>query len=207
MRNIICLCILSALAGCSETEIDLSDSYTGESVSGKWDALSACQTARMLAKDRFSDSERRFVYTETCTVVKLTAPMPGKYSPFEPYAATWENGIALRIFENFYGDLVFWGFSRDGIPFSWNTNHSPTEISLEQMSSECRKIFVNKVSAQSIEVVENKKYDDNSGGNVEITYIGGGDVKTKGSCLYDREGMLMASINCCISNCMLQCQA
>ncbi|QBL09188.1 hypothetical protein E0Z06_06505 [Rheinheimera sp. D18] len=186
---VIALCL--AITACSEP--DFSDSYGGVAVSENWDAISVCQTARMLAKESFTETEKRFVYQEKCTVVKLTAPLPGKYSYFQPYAATWENGIALRVFENFEDELVLWGRSKEGIPFSWNKDHPPLNVTLESLEAECKKLFSDRVDAQNIAVVESKEYDDHSGANVEITYSGKGGVKTDGSCLYDTKGMLMAS--------------
>lgn len=177
----------------SDKEPDFSESYGGVPVSEYWDVVNACQTARKLAKQRFTETEKRFVYQEKCTVVKLTAALPGRYSYSQPYAATWENGIALRIFENVKGDLVLLGISKDGISFSWNSNHSPLEVTLESLETECKKLFVSRVNARAVAVVESKKYDDHSGGKVEITYTGESDMKTQGSCLYDTKGMVMAT--------------
>ncbi|MDT8376238.1 MAG: hypothetical protein RQ867_05785 [Mariprofundaceae bacterium] len=169
-----------------------NDMYDGVSSSNKWNARSICQTARMMVKDRLSEIEKKHVYNQKCTVIKLTAPLPGNYSQYRPYAATWKNGVALRVFETSKG-LKVMGISKNGVPFSWNDDHKPIAKSKSHFIEECTQLFVNKVNAKNITVTSSKKYDDLSGANVEITYIGTGGVKTVGSCLFDRTKMTMAT--------------
>jgi len=146
----------------------------------------------MMIKDRLSETEKKYVYSQKCTVIKLTAPLPGNYSQYKPYAATWENGVALRTFETSKG-LKIMGISKNGIPFSWNVDHKPIAKSKSHFIEECTQFFVKKVNAKNISVIHSKKFGDLSGAEVKIKYTGFGRVKTVGKCLFDRVKMTMAT--------------
>lgn len=165
---------------------------SGASSSKKWDASSICSTARMMAKNSLSKSQKDYIYKNKCTVVKLTAPLPGSFSHYRPYAATWENGVALRAFETDKG-LKLMGISKDGIPFQWNKNHKPIKKDVSYYENECSKLFVKKTSAKNIKITNSKKYSDLSGAVVNIKYIGKGNINTVGTCIFDRKKMTMAT--------------
>jgi len=166
--------------------------YTGAASSKKWDARSICNTARMMAKEKLSESQKEYIYNNKCTVVKLTAPLPGKFSHYRPYAATWDNGVSLRTFETNKG-LKLMGVSKDGIPFQWNKEHKPIKKNIFSYEDECKKIFIKKANATNIKVTSSKKYSDLSGANVKIKYIGKGNVSTVGKCIFDRKKLKMAT--------------
>lgn len=167
--------------------------YAGAASSEEWDARSICNTARMMAKGNLSESEKEYIYNNKCTVVKSTAPLPGAYSHYTPYAATWNNGVSLRAFETNKG-LKLMGISKDGIPFRHqNKDHKPIKKNIFSYENECEKIFIKKVNAKNIKVTSSKKYSDLSGANVNIKYIGKGNIDTVGNCIFDRERLKMAT--------------
>lgn len=78
----------------------------------------------MVIDDKFSETKSDQLYNTKCTVTKLTAPLPGKFSIYDPYAVSWPNGVAARVFITNKG-LKVSGVSEKGIPFSWNIDHKP----------------------------------------------------------------------------------
>jgi len=169
-----------------------SSRYSGSSIDKEWDNQAICQTARMVIKDNFSKTKSDQLYNTKCTVTKLTAPLPGKFSIYDPYAVSWPNGVAARVFTTTKG-LKVSGVSEKGIPFSWNTDHKPIAKTETDFEKECLDLFKNKVKAKNIKVVNIKKYNDLSGAKVELTYDDPQLTPTKGSCLFDRTKMTMAT--------------
>ncbi|WP_369856246.1 hypothetical protein [Candidatus Thalassolituus haligoni] len=146
----------------------------------------------MVIKDNFSKTKSDQLYNTKCTVTKLTAPLPGKFSIYEPYAVSWSNGVAARVFTT-SKDLKVSGISEKGIPFSWNTDHKPIAKTETDFKKKCSDLFKRKVNAQKLTIVSVKKYDDLSGANVELKYVDAQKTPTKGSCLFDRTKMIMAT--------------
>ncbi|MBA6341531.1 hypothetical protein H4J59_11090 [Colwellia sp. MB02u-10] len=169
-----------------------SNNYSGQSIDTEWDNRSICQTAIMVIKDNFFKTKSDQLYNSKCTVSKLTAPLPGKFSIYEPYAVSWPNDVAARVFITTNG-LKVSGISEKGIPFSWNVDHRPIVKTETDFAQECTDLFKSKVKAQNISIVNVKKYDDLSGANVELKYIDPQKVPTTGSCLFDRTKMTTAS--------------
>lgn len=169
-----------------------SNQYKGESVDSEWDNRAICQTARMVIKSNFSKPKSDELYNSTCTVTKLTAPLPGKFAIYDPYAVSWSNGVAARVFITDKG-LKVSGISEQGILFSWDKDHKPTSKKETDFAKECSDLFKNKVGAQAITIVEVKKYEDHSGAKVKLKYVDPQQTQTKGSCLFDRTKMIMAT--------------
>ena len=92
--------------------------------------------------------------------------------------------MAARVFTT-SKDLKVSGVSEKCIPFSWNTDHKPIAKTETDFEKECSDLFKNKVNV--------KKYDDLSGAEVELEYVDAQQTPTKGSCLFDRTKMIMAS--------------
>ncbi|MFT4900353.1 MAG: hypothetical protein ACI9U0_002157 [Flavobacteriales bacterium] len=92
----------------------------GTGISGEWDELTTCQTARLLIKNGglLNQSEMDSLYKLPCTLTKVYQPLLGKYSAHEPYAVSWPNGIAARVFVTERG-LRMMGLSKEGISTSW----------------------------------------------------------------------------------------
>ncbi len=169
-----------------------SNKYSGSSINKEWDNRAICSTARMVIKGNFSKTKSDQLYNTKCTVTKLTAPLPGKFSIYEPYAVSWPNGVAARVFTASKG-LKVSGVSETGIPFSWNTDHKPIAKTETDFEKECSDLFKSKVNAQNLTIVNVKKYDDLSGANVELKYVDSQQTQTKGECLFDRTKMTMAT--------------
>lgn len=102
----------------SVNEKDKSE-FTGISISSNWDAASVCKTARSVIKDRFSGAKRKSLYHSKCEVIKLSAPLSGSYSRYEPYATKWSNNVAARVFITSSDGLQVMGISSSGVPTSW----------------------------------------------------------------------------------------
>ncbi|MFK5891969.1 MAG: hypothetical protein QM504_01970 [Pseudomonadota bacterium] len=188
-----CFVIFLYLLGSGNTSNSSNSSnYSGQSIDSEWDNRAICQTARMVIKDNFSKTKSNLLYNSKCTVTKITAPLPGKFVIYEPYAVSWPNGVAARVFITAKG-LKVSGISEKGIPFSWNTDHNPIAKTETDFEKECSELFKNKVNAQNISIVNVKKYDDLSGANVELKYIDPQKVPTTGSCIFDRTKIIMAS--------------
>jgi hypothetical protein len=92
--------------------------YKGITINVDWDPQTTCQTARSLIKNSFPKEHSDELYHQACTVSKVTAPLPGKYVIYDPYAVSWPNGIAARVLITSEGLKVI-GVSSDGIPNSW----------------------------------------------------------------------------------------
>jgi len=103
---------------------DLIDpnSYDGLSINEEWDNRAVCQTARMVIEYRFSKEKSNQLYNTKCTVTKVTGPLPGQFSIYDPYAVSWPNGVAARVFITSKG-LKVSGVSERGVLVSWNAGH------------------------------------------------------------------------------------
>jgi hypothetical protein len=93
--------------------------YSGISINDKWDPQATCQTARAVIKNNFPKTTSDELYHQPCTVIKVKTPLLGKYVIYEPYAVSWPNGVAVRVFITGEG-LKAMGVSDNGIPNSWN---------------------------------------------------------------------------------------
>lgn len=96
-----------------------SSSYSTGVITDR-DELTTCQTARLLIKNGglLNQSEVDSLYKLPCTLTKVYQPLLGKYSMHEPYAVSWPNGIAARVFVTGHG-LKMMGLSKEGISTSW----------------------------------------------------------------------------------------
>jgi len=183
--------ILSILGKSSSSKSDAL-LFKGESIDREWDTRSICQTARAVIKDSLPKQKVKPLYSLVCTVTKLTAPLPAVFDHYDPYAVTWSNGIAARVFITSSGGLKVSGISKNGIPFDWNNDHKPIAKNESDFGQDCSKLFVSKVNANNVRIVNVEKYDDLSGANVKLTYIDDNQVETEGECLFDRTKMLSA---------------
>lgn len=109
---------LYVFTGCVEHKID-PKYYSGQSINSEWDVQSVCSTARMMIKSNYVKSKADSLYSLKCTVSKVNAPLPGIFAVYDPYAVTWPNGVAARVFITSKGLKVI-GTSENGIPASWN---------------------------------------------------------------------------------------
>ena len=94
-----------------------SDRFYGTTITDEWDELTTCQTARLLIKNGGLLNQAE-VDTLPCTLTKVYQPLLGKYAMHEPYAVSWSNGIAARVFVTEHG-LKVMGLSKEGISTSW----------------------------------------------------------------------------------------
>jgi hypothetical protein len=94
--------------------------YKGISINSEWDNRNVCQTARSVIKKNFNKSKSDALYSSVCTVSKVSAPLLGKFVYYEPYAVSWPNGVAARVFVTSTNGLKVMGISEGGIPPSWN---------------------------------------------------------------------------------------
>ena len=95
-----------------------SKNYTGLSINAEWDAQTTCSTARMMLKKKFSKAKSKELYDLPCKVSKVSAPLLGRFSIYDPYAVSWPNGVAARVFVTGEG-LRIMGVSENGIPSEW----------------------------------------------------------------------------------------
>ncbi|WP_288635650.1 hypothetical protein [Pseudoalteromonas sp. UBA6610] len=93
--------------------------FTGVSISSKWDAASVCKTARSVIKDRLPADKKKSIYHSKCEVIKVSTPLFGSYSHYEPYATKWSNNVAARVFITSSNKLKVMGISKSGVPSSW----------------------------------------------------------------------------------------
>lgn len=93
--------------------------YKGISISSEWDPMAICRTARNVIKDRLDNTKQKSIYHSKCEVIKLTAPLFGPYSHYEPYATKWSNNVAARVFITNSNKLKVMGISESGVPTSW----------------------------------------------------------------------------------------
>lgn len=161
----------------------------------EWNEQNYCQTAKYMIKNSsiISANKQKQMNTENCSVTALSAPLLGKFSIYKAYAVSWSNGVAARVFVNNNNALKIMGVSENGIPFSWNNEHKAITKIESKYTQECSDLFRNKSEAQEITITQVKKYDDHSGAKVEIKYIDSQGRSTKGSCIFDRSKMLMAT--------------
>jgi hypothetical protein len=187
------LFIILAILGKSSSSKNDALLFKGESIDREWDTRSICQTARAVIKDSLPKQKVKPLYSLACTVTKLTSPLPAVFDHYDPYAVTWPNGIAARVFITSSGGLKVSGISKKGIPFDWNNDHKPIAKNKDDFAQDCSKLFVSKVNAKDVKIVNVEKYDDLSGASVELTYVDSSQVNTKGDCLFDRTKMTSAS--------------
>ncbi len=186
-QSLLLLAVSFGLFGCG----DDSNLYDGVSISSKWDVRTTCQTARLLYKRVQGEAAAKPLYSSKCTISKLTAPIPGIYSYKTPYAASWPNGAAIRVFVDTDG-LCAIGVSDNGIPFSWNEDHKAiSETAIHTFTESC-KTRLNRVGT-NVEITSTELYGDNSGGKVLLTFTRASGKKGNGQCLFDSRSVTLVT--------------
>ncbi|NKF49884.1 hypothetical protein G3R49_04775 [Shewanella sp. WXL01] len=120
---------------------------------------------------------------------KLTGELPAK-SWNTPYAATWPNGTALRVYVDSKG-LGLMGISTEGIPFGWNKAEDMTETSVDGHIQICKARLANV--GTNIELIDTELYADKSGGKAHFKFLRSPTEQGTGKCLFDTNKVLMVT--------------